>query len=216
MRVGVTGMTTGATIAALLATGCARETPQLPTDPIDRAATCGIVAAATEREAAGVKGDLSAEAQGRIFQYPLLAASQGGAFDDATANAVFKRMPALSDKVVAGKWQTLRPACAAAYPATRTTQPTLPSRPLDSMLQCYVMIDFMRKALGNQGAAYNEATLRYGLLGTKLDAKVSPALARAGIRNGTALSRERSEALAAAAKLGQPATVIDACAKKYG
>jgi len=216
MRGGVTGMTIVPTIAALLAAGCAKETPKLPTDPIERAATCGIVAAATEREAAGVKGDLSAEAQGRIFHYPLLAASEGTAFDDTKANAVFKRMPQLFDTVVTGKWQTLRPACASAYPATQVAQPALPKRPLDAMLQCYVMVEFMRKALGNQGAAYTEAVTTYGVLATKIDGKVSPALARIGIKGGDALRDRRARALAAAAKLGQPPAVIDACEKKYG
>jgi hypothetical protein len=206
----------GTAVAATVLSGCSERTPKLPADPVDRAATCGLIAAATEREAAGVKGELSADAQGRIFHYPLLAASQGASFDDARANAVFKRMPELFDNVIQGKWQALRPACAAAYPATEVAHPTLPARPLDSMLQCYVTVEIMRKALGNQGAAYTEAVTGYGVLATRIDAKVSPALARAGIKGGNALRDRRAKALAAAAKLGQPPAVIQACAKKYG
>lgn len=216
MRDGVMRMAMLPALLALLAPGCAKKTLKLPADPVDMAATCGLIAAATEREAAGVKGELSAEAQGRIFHYPLLAASQGASFDDARANAVFKRMPQLFDTVIQGKWQALRPACAAAYPAAEIAHPTLPARPLDSMLQCYVMVEFMRKALGNQGVAYTEAVTGYGVLATRIDAKVSPALARVGIKGGDALRDRRAKALAAAAKLGQPPAVIEACEKKYG
>ena len=75
--------------------------------------------------------------------------------------------------------------------------------------------DFMRKALGDQGLSYAEAVLQYGVLTDKLDGKVSPALKRAGVADGTALQEKRSEALAAAAKLGPPPVVIAACKAKY-
>jgi hypothetical protein len=202
--------------ASLLLAGCGEKTPTLSGDPIEKAASCGVIAAASERAAAGVKGGLPAEAQGRIFHYPLLAGSTGESFDADKADAVFKRMPQLFDSVIKGKWETLRPACAAAYPATGNAKPTLPARPLDSLLQCYVLVDFMRKALGGEGSSYGQAVNDYGVFADKLDAKVSPALAKAGIRNGEPLRKKRAEALAAAAKLGQPPAVIKACQTKYG
>ena len=204
------------TMTALILAGCAKKEAALPDEPVEKAASCGVIAAATEREAAGVKGDLPAEAQARIFHYPLLAASEGESFDKDRADAVFKRMPGLFDHVIKGKWQTLRPACTAAFPATKITDPVLPEKPLDRMLQCYVLVDFMRKALGDLGGSYGEASMRYGVLSTKLDAKVSPALAKAGLKNGDPLQAKRSEALSAASKLGQPSAVIAACEKAYG
>lgn len=202
--------------AALVLGGCASKAPELPDEPIARAATCGVVAAASEREVAGVKGDLPAPAQERIFHYPLLAGSAGSGFDDDRAQKVFQAMPKLFDSVTQSGWKTLRPACAKAYPQTQVAQPTLPANRLDSMLQCYVMTDFMRKSLGSAGASYGETSLRYGIFTTKLDGQVSPALARAGIKNGPALQAKRGEALAAAARMGQPGAVIAACMKKYG
>ena len=204
-----------AMLPALALGGCGGKARTLPADPIDLAATCGVVAAATERQAAGVKGDLSADAQQRIFHYPLLAASQAARFDADRADAVFKRMPTLFDATIKGKWQALRPACAAAFPATRIAQPMLPPQPLDAVLQCYVLVDFMRKALGGLHGSYSAAAERYDALARTLDTKVSPALAHVGIRNGPALQNKRAEALAAAARLGQPQAVIAACGAKY-
>jgi hypothetical protein len=201
--------------AALILPGCASKPPALPADPIEKAATCGVITAASEREVAGVKGDLPARAQEHIFHYPLLAGATGKSFDNDRAQAVFQLMPKIFDNVTQGKWQSLRPACAAAFPQAQIGQPTLPARPLDSMLQCYVLTDFMRKSLGSVGGSYGAVSLRYGVFTARLDDKVSAALAKAGIRNGPALQARRSEALAAAARMGQPSAVIAACMKKY-
>ena len=196
--------------------GCGAKAPALPDDPIDRAATCGVVTAASERAAAGVKGDLPADAQARIFHYPLLAGSTGKSFDDDAAQKVFQRMPKLFDTVIVDGWETLKPACAAAFPQTQIAQPTLPAGKLDSMLQCYVVADFMRKSLGSAGGSYGEASMRYNIFTSKLDTRMTPVLAAAGLKNGPKLQARRSEALSAAAKLGQPQLVIAACMKKYG
>ena len=199
-----------------LLVGCGKKTLALPADPIERAATCGVVAAATLRTAAGVKGDLSPEDQGRIFHYPLLAASEGGAYDPTKAGAVFKLQPQLADRITKGKWQELQPACAEAYPATVVKQPTLPAGQLDSALQCYMTLDFMRKALADAGASYAEASVKYGAIATHLDPKVSAALKSAGIKGNDAIQVRRKQALADAAKLGPPPAIIAACTEKYG
>lgn len=203
-------------MAALTLPRCASKPPALPDDPVELAASCGVIAAASERETAGIKGDLPAEAQERIFHYPLLAGAAGKSFDDDRAQAVFQRMPKVFDSVIQGKWQTLKPACAKAFPQTQIAQPTLPAGKLDGMLQCYVLADFMRRSLGGAGAAYTEASMRYGIFTTKLDTKMTSALDSAGLKNGPALQARRAEALSAAAKLGQPPAVIAACMKKYG
>lgn len=203
-------------VAAIALAGCAKKVAVLPDDPIDRAATCGVVAAALERQAAGAKGDLSAEAQGRIFHYPMLAASTGPSFDKERANAVFKRTPQLFDHVVNGTWRPLQPQCATAYPPAAIAAPVLPKTAFDAALQCYVLVDFMRKALGDQGGSYTEAATTYSVMSTRLDGTLSPMLAKIGLKSGPALQARRAEALAAAAKLGQPPAVIAACTKRFG
>lgn len=206
-----------ATVAmALILPACGEKVATLPEDAVDRAATCGVVAAATQREKAGVKGELPAEAQEGIFHYALLAGAEGPVFDPERASAVFQRMPGLFDGTITGKWQVLQPACATAYPATQIKEPKLPDGKLDSALQCYVLVDFMRKALGSQGGAYADASMTLGVLSTKLDAEVSPMLKSAGVKEGDALQTKRNEAQSAVAKLGQPAAVIKACEAKYG
>lgn len=201
--------------AALLLAGCAKQAPTFPADPLDRAATCGVIAAASEREAAGLKGDLSADAQARILHYAMLYASTGKTLDQDKVNAVSKRMPALFDQTIKGKWKSLQPACAAAFPASRIKQPVLPAKPLDAMLQCDALAEFLRKALADQGANYGEAANAYGLFIEKLDPKLSPALRTAGLRGADVLRDRKLQALASAAKLGQPPAVIDACEKAY-
>lgn len=202
-------------IGTALISGCGEKTASLPTEPLDRAATCGVVAAASEREAAGAKGELPAEGQARILHYAMLYASTDDRLDQGKVNSVSKRMPALFDQTIKGKWQGLRAACAQAFPPSQVRQPVLPAKPVESMLQCYALADFLRKVLSEQGGGYGAAANAYGALKDRLDTKMVPALRAAGLRNGPTLQHKRLEALAAAAKLGQPPAVIAACEKKY-
>lgn len=200
---------------ALLLAACGERAPQLPTGALDQAAACGVVAAASEREAAGAKGELPADAQARILHYAMLYASSGAALDEDKVNAVSKRMPALFDQTIKGNWHALQPTCAAAFPASRVSQPILPAKPLDAMLQCDALAAFLRKALADQGSTYAGAANAYGSFIEKLDPKLSVTLRAAGLHNGEALREKKLEELAAAAKLGQPPAVLDACEKAY-
>jgi hypothetical protein len=92
----------------------------------------------------------------------------------------------------------------------------LPPKPVDAMLQCYVLTDFLRKALADQGANYGAAANAYGAFKDELDTRMTPVLRAAGLHNGDTLKQKRMDELAAATKLGQPPAVIDACEKKYG
>ena len=201
--------------ASLLLLACAERPPRLPTNALDQAAACGVVAAASEREAAGAKGELPADAQARILHFAMLYAATGKALDQDKVNAVSKRMPDLFDQTVRGDWHALRPACAAAFPASQIKQPTLPAKPLDAMLQCEALAEFLRKALADQGSTYGEAANAYGAFIEKLDPKMSAALRAAGLRGADALRAKKLKAVAAAAKLGQPPAVMDSCEKTY-
>jgi hypothetical protein len=202
--------------AALILAGCGSKAPVLPDDPIEKAASCGVIAAASERNAAGAKGELPPAAQERIFHYALLAGSTGKSFDEDAAQKVFQRSPKLFDTLIVEGWESLRPACATAFPQTQVAQPTLPAKPLDSMQQCYVLTNFMRRSLGSAAASYGEISAEYGRFIDKLDGKLSQALNRAGIKSDEDRATRRADALAAAARMGQPSAVIAACMKKYG
>ena len=93
--------------------------------------------------------------------------------------------------------------------------PALPEGALDSTLQCYMTLDFMRKALADAGPSYADAAVKYGAVATHLDTKVTVALTRAGIKGNDAVQARRKQALAASARLGPPPEVIASCEKKY-
>ena len=190
----------------------------LPTDPIDRAATCGIVAAAEARSAvADINQPLPLAAQGRILHYAVLAASTDGKFSAETAGAVSKRMSALQNEVTSGKWEDLAPACRAAFPAAVPGGDVkLPANPLDAELGCSELAQFTATALEADKAHYAAQLSDYRRLKTKLSDRLGPALrARAG-SNLTAQRAAGDKALAAIAQRGSPVAVLDRCLKQFG
>jgi hypothetical protein len=188
----------------------------LPDDPIGRAATCGVVAAAAARLAsANVQAPLPLEARGRIVAYALLAATESGGFDAPTVGAVSRRMNAAQAEVTGGKWQDLQSACAAAYPDA-SREAALPDSRQESELGCSALAEFMADALQGDPIDYGAAVTRYRQLRAKLSDRIGPIL-RA--RAGASLAAQRAasdKALAAAARLGPPIAVLDLCAKRFG
>jgi hypothetical protein len=203
------------TLLGLLA-ACGPKPLALPADPVDRAATCGVVAAATARTAlADVKAPLPLAAQGRIFHYALLAASEGGEFKAETANAVNKRMPALQESITGGKWRDLAPACDVAYPLAAKTQVTLPAGRLDAQLACEELAEFTSVALDGEEVNFGNELAAYRRMRSDLNDALGPGLrARAG-GGLEAQTGERRRALAAAAKLGSPIAVLDTCTERF-
>jgi hypothetical protein len=199
-----------------LLAACGPKPLALPADPVDRAATCGVVAAATARTAlADVKAPLPLAAQGRIFHYALLAASEGGEFKAETANAVNKRMPALQESITGGKWRDLAPACDAAYPLAAKTQVTLPAGRLDAQLACEELAEFTSVALDGEEVNFGNELAAYRRMRSDLNDALGPGLrARAG-GGLEAQTVERRRALAAAAKLGSPIAVLDTCTERF-
>jgi predicted small lipoprotein YifL len=208
----------GALIALALAlAGCGGSEPlALPSDPVDRAATCGVVAAAGARVAVNdMNADLPLEAQGRILHYGMLAASEGGEFKAQTASDVSHRMAALQDKITQGKWQALPPSCAAAFPATTKPAAALPAAPLDAQLACEELAGFLDSAIPDEKGYGNELA-EYRRLRRELNDALAPRLrARAGSQM-PAQQAARRKALAAAAQLGPPIPVMQACLKRFG
>lgn len=200
----------------LFLSGCGKEALQLPADPVDRAATCGVVAAATARTAVtSVQAPLPLAAQGKIYHYALLAASAGERFDPETANRVNKRMGELQESITGGKWKALAAPCDAAFPAAGKTEVTLPEGRLDAQLACEELGEFISVALEGEEIHYGNELAAYRRMRSDLNDALGPGLrARAGA-DLEAQTRERQRALAAAAKLGSPIAVLDTCAKRF-
>jgi hypothetical protein len=200
----------------LLVTGCGPKPLALPADPVDRAATCAVVAAATARTAVtDIKAPLPLAAQGKIFHYALLTASAGETFDADTANRVNKRMSELQESITGGKWKALAPACDSAFPAAGKTDVALPEVRLDAQLACEELAEFASVALDGEEVNYGNELAAYRRMRSALNDSLAPGLrARAGA-GLEAQSRERKRALASAAKLGSPIAVLDACAERF-
>jgi hypothetical protein len=203
-------------LAFLLLASCGPKALELPQQPVDRAATCGVVAAAEARAGtADIKADLSFDAMGRILQYTLLGGSKDGSFDAELGGAVQKRMTELQDQVTGGKWQDLVPACRAAFPATAITEVELPGDRFEAQLGCYELDDYVRSALQEQ-AAYDDETSELQPLRDKLDKVIGTGLrARVG-GDFDAQQQARHKALAEIANAGPPAAVLRQCMKRFG
>jgi len=206
-----------AAVAIVLLAACSREKPlALPEAPVDRAATCAVVAAAEARVAVkDINAPLPLEAQGRIVHFALLAASAGGAFDAPTANAVNKRVGELKDKLTSRAWQSLIEPCRAAFPAAANVAPELPKNVLDSELACEQLAEFLADALDAQGR-YRQEVADYRRLRGRLNDRLAPALkARVG---GSLAAQQQAglKALAKAASLGSPVPVVQLCTARFG
>jgi hypothetical protein len=203
-------------LSALFLAGCGGKALQLPADPVDRAATCGVVAAAAARTAvADPQAPLPLAAQGKIFHYALLAASEGGAFKGETANRVNKRMRELEAGITGGKWQDLVPACDSAFPLTVKTDVELPSSRFPAQIACEELAEFTSVALEGSERHFGNELAAYRRMRTELNDAIAPSLkARAGA-SLEAQSRERDKALAAAAALGSPIPVLDKCRERF-
>ncbi|HEV2748704.1 MAG TPA: hypothetical protein VGW34_15590 [Allosphingosinicella sp.] len=206
-----------AAAAALLLLSCGPEKLALPEQAVDRAATCGVVAAAEARAATpDIKQSLPFTAQGRIVHYALLAGAEGEEFSAEAATAANTRMSELQETITEGKWQELAPACRRAFPQAEVTEVTLPADRFEAQLACDELGDFMGTALQSQEAEYGNQLAEYRELARKLDQALGPGLrARAG--SGLEAQQEaRRRALAKAAKLGSPMAVMRQCVERYG
>ena len=205
-----------AAAAASLLASCGPKSLALPEQPIDRAATCGVVAAANARQGTDIKQELPFGAQAGIVHYALIAASGTGEFQPETASQVAQRMTAVQDQVTSGKWQELTPACRDAYPDAAKTDVTLPADRFDAQLGCDELADFLDTALGAQGTAYVNELGKYQELSRKLDAALGTSLKT---RAGADLADQqaaRRKALAEITKAGPPAAVMQQCVERFG
>jgi hypothetical protein len=204
-------------LVLLLAAGCGHKQAGLPEDPIRRAATCGVVAAADARRSLGsVDAKLTIEQQGHILHYALIEGSEGGSFDRTRSAAVVNAMPLLGDKVTGGKWEPLIGQCADAYPATKPVESvTLPSDTLTVQAGCHDLSDFITTALRSQENNFIDRIRAYDAMERKLDNRMGATLKARGLDQAEA-NAARAKALARVATLGPPTVVLDQCVKKFG
>jgi hypothetical protein len=204
-------------LVLLLAAGCGSKPAALPDDPIKRAATCGVVAAADARRSLGsVDAKLTIEQQGHILHYALIEGSEGGSFDRTRSAAVVNAMPLLGDKVTGGKWEPLIGECADAYPATKPVESvTLPSDALTVQAGCHDLSDFITTALRSQENNFIDKMRAYDAMERTLDNKMGATLKARGLNQAQA-NEARAKALAKVATLGPPIAVLDQCVKKFG
>jgi hypothetical protein len=204
-------------LVLLLAAGCGHKQAGLPEDPIRRAATCGVVAAADARRSLGsVDAKLTIEQQGHILHYALIEGSEGGSFDRTRSAAVVNAMPLLGDKVTGGKWEPLIGQCADAYPATKPVESvTLPSDTLTVQAGCHDLSDFITTALRSQENNFIDRIRAYDAMERKLDNRMGATLKARGLDQAEA-NAARAKALARVATLGPPTVVLDQCVEKFG
>ncbi len=202
--------------STLLLASCGPKALTLPEQPVDQAATCGVIAAQSARLAThDIQAALPFDAMGRIIHYPLLAGSTGGSFSSEVATKVQTRMTELQDGISEGKWQELIPACRTAFPATAVEQVKLPVDRFDAQLGCVELGDFLRSALEEQ-AEYGNELAEYRNLSMKLEATLTNGLrSRAGpdLRDRI---EERRKALATFARVGPPVAVLRECLARFG
>ena len=203
--------------AGLLTASCGPEKLVLPEQPIDRAATCGVIAAIQERAAtADIKAPLPFEAQEHILHYALLAGSEGESFSTEKSNAVVKRMSELQGEITEGKWQGLVDPCREAFPIAHQNEVKLPEDGFDAQLQCDELGDFLTSALQSQDVHYAARLNEYDEVARKLNLRLGPGLRSRAGSDLEAQREARRKALAKAAKLGSPSAVMKQCVERYG
>ncbi len=214
-RTGATAQT--AIAVSLLLASCGPDRMTLPSQPVDRAATCGIVAAAGARLAVtDPKAPLPLAEHGRIVHYALLAASESGEYDPEIAGAVSRRMQSLQDRVTSGEWKPLGAACKAAFPAAEKQDVTLPEDRFDAQFQCNELAQFMTQALAGQASSFRNEIADYRHLRERLNDAIAPVLnARAGSKVSDQ-QRLRHRALADASRLGAPVATMKLCVDRFG
>jgi hypothetical protein len=204
-------------IFLLALSGCGPRAAELPADPVQKAATCGVVAAANARRTSGnVEAKLTIEQQGSILHHALLAGAESGSFDQSRAAAVVNAMPGLGDKVTSGKWEPLVAQCQAAYPATKAAGPVeLPADPLRAQAGCQELGGFITNALRASEADFPDRMRAYDAMRRGLDAKLG-ATARARGLSQVQADDARNRAMAELIRLGPPTAVLDACVERFG
>ena len=206
------------TATALMLSGCGPKKLALPSEPVDRAATCAVVSAADSRaKDPNAKGDLNFDAQTRIIHYAMLAGSEGSNFSAKQASAVVNRMGELEASITGGKWQALVTPCNEAYPAvTKTVGIELPQDRFEAQLGCYALGDFLVKTVTTSDPTAQDRFAAFGKMKRDLDGPIGSSLKARGAGSFEKTQALKEEAMVKMTKLGAPAEVMKVCTTRFG
>ncbi len=198
--------------------GCGPKKLALPTDPIDRAATCAVVSAAGARAGnSDIKADLDFPAQTHILHYAMLAASDGNRFDTAKASAVVSRMSEVEGDVTAGKWQGLVQPCNQSFPlATKTGGVELPTQRFEAAIGGYALGDFLTRTVTSKSPVTQEKMSELMTMRRNLDATIGNGLKARGASKYENTLELKQEALVRMTRLGPPNETAQACTARFG
>ena len=204
-------------VTSMALASCGPKPLALAADPVERAATCAVVAAADARASApNHKGDLGFDAQTRILHHAMLAAAEGNRFSASRAAAVVQRMNEIEPRVTDGKWQDLKAPCNEVYPAVaRTSGVQLPKSKFDAELGCYALSEFLVRSVSSRDPVVEKEMLGISKVRRDLDGPIA-----IGLRARGAASFEKGKAMKQAAlvemtNLGAPAEIVRQCKARF-
>jgi hypothetical protein len=203
---------------ALTLSACSSEVG-LPTDLVEKAATCAVVSASEARSTVkNLDTPLAFDRQSQIIHYALLAGASDPKFSRENTKRVVSRMQTLQEIITGDQWKPLVEPCKASFPQADLGYPVkLPDDPAEAQLTCYALGDFMARAISAYDATYADQVVQYSKLTTSLEPLVEPEKPKRGEKPVSDAERmaKRNAALAVAAKLGPPAKVMDACMTRF-
>lgn len=202
---------------ALMLSACGPKQLALPSDTVDKAATCAVVSAASARsQSPNVKGDLGFDDQTRILHYAMLVASEDDKFSAKKASAVVSRMGEVEAAVTGGKWQELVTPCDEAYPEVKKTAGIeLPEARFDAALGCYSLGDFVVKTVQTTEPKTQEKLSALMKMRRDLDGTVGSGLKARGATKYESTLELKQQALGKMVKLGAPAETLKVCTSRF-
>lgn len=204
-------------LSATIVASCGPQKLELPNDPIDRAATCAVVSAAAARAGAPtVAGGLGFDQQTRIIHYAMLAGTDDQGLSTKRTAAVVVRMNDLQSKITEGEWQKLTAPCDSAYPEVKKTSGIeLPASKFDAELGCYVLGDFLTRAVQSPDAKGAERLAIYSKMHRDLDGPIGAGLKARGVSKVAKTQSLKDAALGRMTRLGPPAQVMKMCTDRF-
>lgn len=203
-------------LAMVLLASCGPHKLALPDDPVDRAATCAVVSAASSRSSAPVSGGLGFDAQTRIIHYAMLAGTDDKGLSAKRTAAVIARMSELEGHITDGKWQKLTAPCDEAYPEVRKVAGIeLPASKFDAELGCYALGDFLARSVQTSDPKGETTLATYNKLHRKLDAPIGAGLKERGASQVEKTQLLKDQALGRMTRLGAPVKVMEMCTGRF-
>lgn len=204
-------------LGAMVTASCGPQKLALPSDPVDRAATCAVVSAASSRASAPtVAGGLGFDAQTQIIHYAMLAGTDDQGLSAKRTAAVVARMNDLQGKITDGKWQKLAAPCDAAFPEVKkTTGIELPASKFDAELGCYAMGDFLTRTVQTTDSKGEEELAVYSKLHRQLDGPIGAGLKARGASRVAKTQALKDAALGQMTRLGAPSQVMKICTGRF-